>query len=95
MKDAANQPIPGSGGLTEAGRALTKHAANQRGASPFPPLSGNNPKISQTAEQQVDEILNSPDASFRKLGRGGIEAKLPDGRAVRFNKDGSLSGFID
>ena len=94
MEDAANQPF-GKGDLTVAGRALTKHAAEQRGTSPFPPLSGNNININQTAQQQVDEILNSPNANFRKLGRGGIEARLPDGRGVRFNKDGSLSGFVD
>lgn len=91
---AGNQPY-GKDGLTEAGRAWDKHANGQRGDSPFPPLSGNNQHKNRVANQQLSEILNSPDASFSKLGRGGIEAKLPDGRAVRFNSDGSFSGFID
>ena len=93
--DAANQPL-GRGGQTVAGRQLSKHAAGQRGNnSPFPPLSGKNSNINQIANQQLEEILNSPDANFRKLGRGGIEARLPDGRGVRFNKDGTFSGFVD
>ena len=58
------------------------------------PLSGNNENISQTAKQQVDEILNSPDSNFRKLGRGGVEARLPDGRGVRF-VDGQFDTFVN
>lgn len=95
LRNTANQPL-GKGGLTKAGRALDKHAAGQRRPdSPFPSLSGSNVNKNQVALKQVDEILNSPNATFRKLGRGGIEARLPDGRGVRFNRDGSFSGFVD
>jgi hypothetical protein len=95
LRNAANQPL-GRGSLTRAGRALDKHAAGQRQVdSSFPRLSGSNADKNQIAKQQVNEILSSPNAIFRKLGRGGIEARLPDGRGIRFNKDGSFSGFID
>jgi hypothetical protein len=43
----------------------------------------------------VDEILNHPDVVFVKLGRGGTETRVPDGRGIRFNADGSFSGFVD
>jgi RHS repeat-associated protein len=99
LKKAANEPL-GKGGLTVAGRALDKHAQNQRpddprGTGVFPPLSGNNQNKNKIADQQINEILNSPDAAFKKLGKGGIESRLPDGRGVRFNKDGSFSGFVN
>ncbi|WP_156915174.1 hypothetical protein [Rubidibacter lacunae] len=92
--DAANQPT-GKGGLTKAGRALDKLANKQRGNSPFPALSGNNQNKNNVAEQQLTEILNSPDAVFKKLGKGGIEVRLPDRRGVRFNSDGAFGGFVD
>ncbi|MFB8798290.1 MAG: polymorphic toxin-type HINT domain-containing protein [Microcoleus sp.] len=91
---ASGEPI-GKGGLTKAGRALDKHAAGQRGSSPFPPLTGNNANKNLIAEQQVNEILNHPDAVFIRLGRGGIEARVPDGRGIRFEADGSFSTFVD
>jgi hypothetical protein len=95
LRNAANKSL-GKGGLTKAGRALDKHAAGQRTPdSPFPALSGSNANKNETAKQQVNEILDSPDATFRKLGRGGVEVRSPDGRGVRFNQDGSFSGFID
>jgi hypothetical protein len=95
LRNAANEPL-GRGGLTKAGRALDKHAAGQRSQdSPFPALSGSNVDKNEMAKEQVNEILDSPDAVFRKLGRGGVEVRLPDGRGVRFNQDGSFSGFVE
>lgn len=91
---ASGEPI-GKGGLTKAGRALDKHAAGQRGSSPFPPLTGNNANKNLIAEQQVNEILNHSDVVFIRLGRGGIEARVPDGRGIRFEADGSFSTFVD
>jgi RHS repeat-associated protein len=94
LRNAANQPL-GKGGLTRVGHALDKHAAGQRGASPFPRLSGSNQNKNVVAQQQLDEILSSSDATFKKLGRGGVEVRLPDRRGVRFNADGSFSSFVD
>ena len=94
LTQAANESI-GKGGLTKAGRALDKHASGQRGSSPFPPVTGNNQNKNLIAQQQVDEILNAPNAVFVRLGRGGIEVRVPDQRGIRFNEDGSFSGFVD
>ncbi|MEL6402578.1 MAG: RHS repeat-associated core domain-containing protein, partial [Cyanobacteria bacterium J06626_4] len=73
LEGAANQPL-GRGGLTRAGRALDKHASGPRRVdSPFPRLTGNNANKNEIAAQQINEILSRPDATFQKLGRGGIE----------------------
>lgn len=41
------------------------------------------------------DVLNNPDSTRTKLSRGGVEYRLPNGQGVRFNVDGSLSGFLD
>jgi intein/homing endonuclease len=95
LVNAANEPL-GKGGLTKAGRALDKHATGQRGVSPFPHLTGNNANKNLIAQQQVDEILYHPDVVFVGIGnKGAVEARIPDGRGIRFNCDGSFSGFLD
>jgi RHS repeat-associated protein len=83
-------------GLTRAGRAMDKHAVGQRGGtSPFPPLRGGVAEKNAMGQFQVEDMLTHPDAVFTPLGRGGLQVKLPDGRAMRFNADGRLAGFID
>ena len=95
LVNAANEPL-GKGGLTKGGRALDKHATGQRGVSPFPPLTGNNCNKNLIAQQQVDEILYHPDVVFVGIGnKGAVEARIPEGRGIRFNGDGSLAGFVD
>ncbi|WP_414530958.1 hypothetical protein, partial [Nodularia chucula] len=95
LVNAANEPL-GKGGLTKGGRALDKHASGQRGSSPFPALTGNNANKNLIAQQQVDEILYHPDVVFVGIGnKGAVEARIPDGRGIRFNGDGSFSGFLD
>jgi len=82
-------------GLTEAARALTKHASGQRSTGTFPKLSGGLEKQNATAQGIVNEILKHPDATYKNLSRGGLEVRAPDGRGLRFNSDGSFSGFLD
>jgi hypothetical protein len=94
LASAASQQI-GKGGLTKAGRALDKHAAGQRGNSPFPPLTGSNANKNLIAQQQVEEIITHPNAVFVRLGRGGTEVRVPDGRGIRFEADGSFGTFVD
>jgi filamentous hemagglutinin len=51
--------------------------------------------INFQAQQQIDDILTHPQAIFQRLGRGGIEVRVPDGRGMRFNADNSFHSFID
>jgi RHS repeat-associated protein len=93
LRRSAN--LPYNKDLTQVGRALDKHASQQRGQSPFPRLSGSNANKNRVGAQQLNEILTHPNANFTRLGRGGIEVRLPDGRGVRYNADGTFSGFVD
>lgn len=45
--------------------------------------------------QFVNEVLNNKNTVKTDLSRGGVEYRLPDGRGVRYNSDGSFSGFLD
>ncbi|KJJ85654.1 hypothetical protein OMAG_000479 [Candidatus Omnitrophus magneticus] len=40
-------------------------------------------------------MLNNKNTVRTDLSKGGIEYRLPDGRGVRYNSDGSFSGFLD
>jgi RHS repeat-associated protein len=87
---------PDRGGLTRAGRALDKHGAGKRSdASPFPPPRGSVRDKNALGEYQVEDLLTDPDAVFQELGRGGIEVRVPDGRAMRYDADGRFAGFIE
>lgn len=81
--------------MTEAARALTKHASGQRDTGTFPKLSGGIEKQNTTALGIIDEILKNPNSTFSNLSRGGLEVRTPDGRGLRYNSDGSFSGFLD
>ncbi len=94
LSSAASQPFKNTG-LTKAARALDKHAAGQRSSGTFPKLSGNAATRNKQAQQIVDDILGNSKSEFRTLGRGGLEVRSPSGQGVRFNKDGSFSGFVD
>lgn len=82
-------------GLTKAARALTKHASGQRASGTFPQLSGGIEKQNSTAYEIVSEILNNPSSTFSNLSRGGLAVRAPDGKGLRYNSDGSFSGFLD
>ncbi|GAA6168313.1 PKD domain-containing protein [Sessilibacter corallicola] len=94
LSSAASQPFKNSG-LTKAARALDKHAAGQRASGTFPKLSGNTAARNKQAQGIVDDILNNSKSEFKTLGRGGLEVRSPSGQGIRFNKDGSFSGFVD
>ncbi len=98
LRNAANKVIPGNKmGLTVGGRGLDKHANQQggRGTTPFPKLKGGPKERSRVAAEQVDDIITSPDAVFVRLGGGGLEVRIPDGRGARWDSDGSFSGFVN
>lgn len=81
------------GGLTKAGRSLQKHG--DRAGSSYPKATGNEASKNAQAETLINEILDSPSLTTTDLGRGGIEYRSGPGRAVRFNADGSFSGFVE
>ncbi len=90
---AANQVI-NKEGLTQAGRALTKHAAGQRASGTFPKLSGGIVDHNRMANEMVDEILNNPASTFTILDRGALQVRMPNGRGVRFETNGNVN-FVD
>ncbi|TQO60002.1 hypothetical protein EU515_34325, partial [Pseudomonas aeruginosa] len=82
-------------GLTKAARALTKHASGQRATGTFPKLTGGIENQNSVAQKIVDEIVTDPKAVYTNLSRGGLEIRVPDGRGIRYNSDGSFSTFLD
>lgn len=86
------------GGLTAAGRSLTKHAAGQRlGNTKFPKLSGDTQSINQQAQKIVDDITSNPGSTIinKQNSRFGriTEVVTPDGRGVVFNSEGKFIYF--
>jgi len=89
---SANKPINDQG-MSAAARAWEKHAGRQGGT--FEPLKGNVSQKNEAANQFVTEVLNNPNTVRTELSRGGVEFRSPDGKGVRYNGDGSFSGFLD
>ena len=83
------------GGETVVGHALQKHSG--RNPHIWGKVKGGSNQINQTALKQLKEIMNAP-GGFTKVKTKGIqflEKRLPDGRGVRLNLDGTFKGFID
>jgi RHS repeat-associated protein len=80
-------------GLTQAGRALQKHA--DRAGSFFQGRSSG-PAAVRNAQglQAVSEILNNPASRTEVLNRV-INIWAPTGQGVRYNIDGSFMGFLE
>jgi filamentous hemagglutinin len=92
LTSSANKPINHQG-LSAAARAWEKHAGRPGGV--FDPLKGNTAQKNEAASNFVNEVLNNKGTVRTDLSRGGVEYRLPDGRGVRYNSDGSFSGFLD
>ncbi|RQM43905.1 hypothetical protein EHZ19_31655 [Paraburkholderia bannensis] len=92
LENAANQPINDSG-LSAAARAWDKHAGRPGGT--FEPLSGSIAEKNAAAAEFVKKVLNDPSTTQTSLSRGGVEYRSPNGQGMRFNADGSFSGFLD
>lgn len=100
-KDKLNQAAsaPNRNGLTDAGRALQKHGG--RDGSVYSYTSQKAAVLNQEAQAIVNDILNNPSTKVEtrvvfenKQRITVVEATAPDGRALRFNADGSrLIGF--
>ena len=95
ISDTANI-IRNSGGETIVGHALQKHAG--RNPQIWGAVKGNSESINRQAMEHINDILKSPgDFMIHTTDRGisFLEKKLPDGRGMRLNMDGSFKGFID
>jgi len=84
------------GGETVVGHALQKHAG--RNPHIWGKIKGGPDQINQTALKHLEEIIDAT-GDFIKVKNGKgitfLEKKLPDGRGVRLNLDGTFKGFID
>ena len=78
-------------GFTRAGRSLQKHG--DRPGSIWPQTSPNPAMANPQAQSLVDDILTTPGSQVIPNPRGGWDAIAPDGRTLRFNRDGSFQGF--
>lgn len=92
LTSSANKPI-NEQGLSAAARAWEKHAGRPGGV--FDPLKGNVAQKNEAAGQFVNEVLSNTSTVRTNLSKGGVEYRLPDGRGIRYNSDGSFSGFLD
>ena len=86
------------GGLTAAGRSLTKHGAGARpGNTLFPAAQGNPGAINQAAQNVVDDILTTPGSTLQNSSRGRfgptIEITAPDGRGMVYDANGKFLFF--
>lgn len=92
LASSANKPINNQE-LSAAARAWEKHAGRQGGV--FEPLKGNTTQKNEAASNFVNEVLNNKGTVRTVLSRGGVEYRLPNGKGIRYNSDGSFSGFLD
>lgn len=84
------------GGETVVAHSLRKHASDGKDRNPDiwgGKVKGNSASVNAQAEKHLREILDGP-GKFVQNGKF-LEKKLPDGRGVRLNQDGTFKGFID
>nr|WP_252508778.1 RHS repeat domain-containing protein [Paenibacillus peoriae] len=84
------------GGETVVGHALQKHAGRNPGI--WGKVKGGPDQINQSAKKHLEGIIDAPGDFVKVTNDRGItflEKKLPDGRGVRLNQDGTFKGFID
>jgi RHS repeat-associated protein len=89
---------PDRGGLTKAGRSLTKHGTGARkGNSKFPAAKGSATQINQQAQDIVDDILTNPGTTQTQSYRGRfgntVEFSDPSGRGLVFKANGEFLFF--
>jgi hypothetical protein len=89
---SANKDFNNSG-LSVAARSWEKHAGRPGGT--FETLTGGIEQKNAAARRFVEEVLTNPGTTRTEISRGGVEYRLPSGQGVRYNSDGSLSGFLD
>lgn len=43
----------------------------------------------------MKDIVKNPRSSYKNLEGGGLEIRDPEGKGIRFDANGKLSGFLD
>jgi hypothetical protein len=89
---SANKPINNQG-LSAAARAWEKHAGRPNGI--FDPLAGNPIQKNAVAEQFIKSVLRDPQRVKNNLSGGAFEYRLPNGKGIRYNADGSFNTVLD
>ncbi|CAG9416141.1 hypothetical protein NVI2019_PEGOAJLN_01317 [Providencia alcalifaciens] len=89
---SANKPINNQG-LSAAARAWEKHAGRPNGI--FDPLAGNPTQKNAVAEQFIKSVLRDPQRVKNNLSGGAFEYRLPNGKGIRYNADGSFNTVLD
>ncbi len=86
-------------GLTKAGRALQKHSSRSGSVYVRPTGKLNPANYNRVGQEVAEDILTTPGSitQYRHHSRYGYiyEVKAPDGRALRFDSDGILMGFLE
>jgi filamentous hemagglutinin len=80
-------------GLSWIGRALQKHSI--RPGSAFKVTGKTHAEFKQAGEKLAKEILESPAAQITPNARGGLNVRLPDGRGISFNRDGTPHNLLE
>ena len=98
FKDLSNAgKMPDRGGLTKAGRALSKHGG--RAKSVFNKPKGSPAEINKQGQKMLERILNHPDKTiaYKTNKRYGnfINIKAPGIGGARYNGNGELIGFLE
>lgn len=92
LVSSANKPINNQG-LSAAARAWEKHAGRPNGI--FEPLAGNPIQKNAVAEQFIKSVLRDPLRVKNNLSGGAFEYRLPNGKGIRYNADGSFNTVLD
>lgn len=82
------------GGFTEAGGSLQKHGSRPGSKWNQTGIDVNKPRAANPRGQNlVDDALTTPGSKVVPNPRGGWDVVAPDGRTIRYNRDGSFQGF--
>ncbi|GAA4349235.1 hypothetical protein GCM10023165_35840 [Variovorax defluvii] len=82
------------GGFTAAGRSLQKHGSRDGSKWTQGDIDVNKPvQANSRGQDLVDDVLTSPGGQVVPNARGGLDAVAPDGRVVRYNRDGTFQGL--
>ena len=82
------------GGFTKAGRSLQKHGSRPGSKWSQSDINVNSPQQANSRGQNlVDDALTTPGSKVVPNRRGGTDVITPDGRTIRYNRDGTFQGF--
>ncbi len=90
---SASSPYKGS---TVLGHSLSKHS--MRKPNVWGRLVGDKSTWHSQALKHYDDIMNAPSCFTKTTNQNGVrffEKRLPDGRGIRLNMNGTFKGFID